>query len=201
MNYTIKEVYIKEIEVEKSRFIGYLFPANSKEEFDDFLTKLRKENPKARHFCYAYIINDEKRGSDDGEPKGSAGIPLLNSLINKNLVNSAIIVIRYFGGTLLGAGRLLRTYLKSFEEVYKISSLLTLEPKKLIEVEIDYNCYDIFKNYLKNNQFDILKTEFNDKIILDFLSPLSFNENLIDTKFLYKVKVIKIDEYIKRKDL
>ena len=98
MKKTINEVVVNEIIVDKSRFIAYLINVNSLDEFNKFLDNLKKNNPKARHFCFAYIINNNKKGSDDGEPKGSAGMPLLTSLEKNSLTNVGVIVIRYFGG-------------------------------------------------------------------------------------------------------
>ena len=110
MEFVIKESYINEIDVEKSRFIAYFFPVLVKEEFLNELNKIKKEHNKAKHHCYAYKINGEVKYSDDGEPQGTAGKPILSVIESKNLNNCAIVVVRYFGGTLLGSGRLLRTY-------------------------------------------------------------------------------------------
>lgn len=196
MKYTLKELKINEIEIEKSKFIAYLFPIKSLDEFNEFLTKLRKENPKARHFCYAYTFQNNKRGNDDGEPKGTAGIPLLNALEKNNLQDAAVIVIRYFGGTLLGAGRLLRTYVQAFEEVFNVSTLIELDDKLEVKVELSYELFDIMKNYLKVNNFNILNTEFNDKISIVFIAPLSFNKESFNEYFLSRVKITEINDYI-----
>ncbi len=201
MNYTILELATSEIEVEKSHFIGYLFPVSSIDEFNEFLSKIKKENMKARHFCYAYIINDEKRGNDDGEPKGSAGLPLLNSLIKNELSNVAIIVIRYFGGTLLGSGRLLRTYVRSFEETFLKAKKVELISMKKYEVSLSYDLYDIFKNYLKMSNFNILNTTFNDTIIISFIAPVSFKKETMLDKFLFKIKILNEEDYCYRKEI
>ena len=95
-----------EIVIEKSRFIGYAAPVQSESEARDFIAKIKKEHPFATHNCYAYIAENGAiaRFSDDGEPQGTAGAPILEVLKNKELVNSAIVVTRYFGGIKLGAG-------------------------------------------------------------------------------------------------
>lgn len=201
MKKTIKEEVINEIVVDKSRFIAYLFNVNSLDEFNGYLDNLKKNNVKARHFCYAYIIGNNKRGNDDGEPKGSAGMPLLNSLEKNNLVNTGVIVIRYFGGVLLGSGRLLRTYVKAFEEVYKKATLIELVPKKEISIELDYDIYDTFKNYLKVNHFNIVNTSFNDRILITFIVDLDFDFNQVNDKFLLKLKLIDIKDYLERKEI
>jgi len=197
---TIKNEVKNEIEVEKSKFITYLFPCNTLDEFNEKLELVKKEHLKARHHCYAYIINKDKRGNDDGEPKGSAGLPLLNGLEKKNLTNIAVIVVRYFGGTLLGSGRLLRTYVTSLEDAFKLVTLVELIEVYKRSVEISYDCFDIFQNYLKKLQYPIISKEFNDKINVSFLSPLD-SEIDYQTIFLAKVKEIKKEVYIDRKEI
>ena len=115
------------IEVMKSKFIAYLIPLNKEEDFKPLLMALRKEHKKAKHIVYAYRVGMKSKSSDDGEPKGTAGHPLLELLHKKDLQNVALLVVRYFGGTLLGAGRLLRTYLQAGIEVINKSELINIE--------------------------------------------------------------------------
>ena len=100
-------------EVMKSKFIAILFPVEAPEDFKKELAKIQKEHSKARHVVYAYKIDAKTKSCDDREPKGTAGRPLLELLLKKDLNKVALVVVRYFGGTLLGAGRLLRTYVQS----------------------------------------------------------------------------------------
>ena len=127
MSYTVKKLTIKQIEVMKSKFIAYLLPLNAEEEFKPILASLRKEHKKARHIVYAYRVDMKSKSCDDGEPKGTAGHPLLELLYKKDINNVALLVVRYFGGTLLGASRLLRTYLQAGVEVINESALVELE--------------------------------------------------------------------------
>ena len=113
MALTIKEQFINQIEVMKSKFIAYLIPLKQEEDFKPLLADLRKEHKKARHIVYAYRVGMKSKSCDDGEPKGTAGHPLLELLHKKDLTDVALLVVRYFGGTKLGAGRLLRTYLQA----------------------------------------------------------------------------------------
>ena len=106
-------------EVMKSKFIAILLPVNDPDEFKKELAKIQKEHSKARHIVYAYRIDGKTKSCDDREPKGTAGRPLLELLMKKDLNKTALIVVRYFGGTLLGAGRLLRTYVTSGVNVLK----------------------------------------------------------------------------------
>lgn len=101
------------LEVNKSKFYAYVFPLSSIEEFKEIQKNLAKEHRKARHIVYAYRIDNTYKSSDDGEPKGTAGRPLLELLLKKDMNNIALFVVRYFGGSLLGASRLLRTYVQA----------------------------------------------------------------------------------------
>ena len=115
------------IEVEKSKFIGIATSINSVDEFDEQLKLLRKENKKARHIVYAYRIGEKSKSNDDGEPKGTAGRPLLELLHKKDLNYLALFVIRYFGGIKLGASRLLRTYVKAGNEALSKCEIIEKE--------------------------------------------------------------------------
>lgn len=110
---TIKQEATGFVELLKSKFYSFVLPVKDVEEFKTRLEQLRKANPKAKHVVYAYRIGMASKSTDDKEPKGTAGRPLLELLIKKNLNYVAIIVVRYFGGTELGASRLLRTYVAS----------------------------------------------------------------------------------------
>lgn len=127
MAYTVKENYQTQVEVMKSKFIAYLLPLNKEEEFKPILANLRKEHKKARHIVYAYRVDMKSKSCDDGEPKGTAGHPLLELLYKKDINNVALLVVRYFGGTKLGAGRLLRTYLQAGVDVVNSGNLTALE--------------------------------------------------------------------------
>ena len=119
----IFERYQCQTEVMKSKFIAILFPINDPDSFKGELAKIQKEHSKARHVVYAYRIGNKTKSCDDREPKGTAGRPLLELLMKKDLNNTALVVVRYFGGTLLGAGRLLRTYVQSGVNVLKVAGI------------------------------------------------------------------------------
>ena len=198
MKLEIDRLYYNEIDVEKSKFLAYFFPIKSKEDFLNEFNKIKKEHNKARHHCYAYKIGNVLKYSDDGEPQGTAGKPILGVITNKNLDNCAIVVVRYFGGTLLGSGRLLRTYSTSASLVVDKAKLFEMVQELEITVEIDIDFYDTFRNYLNKNFFNIKKVVFNDKILIVFITPLSFNEDL-NSVFYPKLKLIdkKIVENVK----
>lgn len=127
MAYTIKENYTQQNEVMKSKFIAYFLPLKQEDDFKPLLASLHKEHKKARHIVYAYRVGMKSKSSDDGEPKGTAGHPLLELLYKKDINDVALLVVRYFGGTKLGAGRLLRTYLQAGIDVINKSELIALE--------------------------------------------------------------------------
>lgn len=110
---TIKERTSSYLEANKNKFYAVVLPLNNIDEFKPLLEEIKKEYTKAKHIIYAYRINEKSKSNDDQEPKGTAGRPLLELLYKKDLNNIVIFVARYFGGTKLGASRLLRTYLQS----------------------------------------------------------------------------------------
>ena len=143
-----------EIIINKSRFITYTYHLDSIDNVSIKLEHLKKEYKDCTHICYAYIINNQEKCADDGEPSGTAGVPILNVLQKEQLQNVLCIVIRYFGGIKLGAGGLIRAYAKACKE-----SLLTKELIKGYEIKILFN-YDEAKkiDYLLKNSSIISKT-------------------------------------------
>ena len=127
MSFIIETETVKQIEVMKSKFIAYLIPLKKEDDFKPYLANLRKEHKKARHIVYAYRVGMKSKSCDDGEPKGTAGHPLLELLYKKDLTDVALLVVRYFGGTKLGAGRLLRTYLQAGIEAVDSAQLINNE--------------------------------------------------------------------------
>ena len=120
---TVKEKYICQTEVLSSKFIAILIPFDDNMDIKQIIKDVQGEYKKARHYCYAYRTLTKSKSNDDGEPSGTAGRPLLELLHKKDMINVAIIVVRYFGGTKLGAGRLLRTYVQSGVNVINKANL------------------------------------------------------------------------------
>ena len=121
---TVNQKFIKTTEVMKSKFIAILFPLDDDSKFKAILEDIKKEYPKAKHYVYAYRVGNKSKSCDDQEPKGTAGRPLLEFLHKKNANNIALVVVRYFGGIQLGAGRLLRTYVASGVNVFNEATLI-----------------------------------------------------------------------------
>ena len=120
---TILENFFFQIEIEKSKFLGYAIAINNEEDAKNEINKIKKEHPKATHHCYAYVLKDKQKSNDDGEPAGTAGIPILEIIKQFDLENVLIVVVRYFGGIKLGAGGLVRAYARSAKEVLLISKI------------------------------------------------------------------------------
>lgn len=200
MEKRIEGYFKKSIEVEKSEFIGYAFNVDSKEDFLNKFNEIKKEHNKARHHCYAYIIDKEIKYSDDGEPQGTAGRPILGVIEKNNLNHIAVVVVRYFGGTLLGAGRLLRTYVESAIQVLRISDIFEMIEENLYIVYIEIELYNQFQNYLKKNGFSIKNTKFSDKITIEFFASLDFNEE-IESIFYPKLKIVSKEKIKHKKEV
>lgn len=121
---TVTQTYQSNLEVMKSKFISILMPLNNPDDFKTILKGLQKEHSKAKHIVYAYKVGNKSKSYDDQEPKGTAGRPLMELLLKKELDNVALIVVRYFGGIKLGAGRLLRTYVQAGVNVVNIAEII-----------------------------------------------------------------------------
>ena len=170
---TILDRFECTIEEKKSEFIANITPVKSEEEAQGFIEEIKKIEKGARHNVYAYIIgkNEEiQRYSDDKEPKGTAGLPVLDQLKKANLKNVCIVVTRYFGGTLLGASLLTRTYASAANEVIKKAEKVTIVTAKEFSVEIPYDFYTKQTLFLNEGNFEIYDTSFNDKVLLKLRS-------------------------------
>jgi uncharacterized YigZ family protein len=139
--YTIEKEAVAEFKDRGSKFIGYACPIKSVEEFKDRLNEIRKEHPKATHHCFAYRLGldgNTFRVSDDGEPSGSAGRPILGQIDSKGLVNTLVVVVRYFGGTLLGVPGLINAYKSTAALALQMTPLAQKQVEKEYIVQFDY---------------------------------------------------------------
>ena len=167
---TIKEEYEDKIEVSKSQFYSFLIPLNSEEEVALLIKEKRMQFVKARHVCYAYIFNSNYKYSDDGEPSGTAGKPLYELLNKNNLTNCILIVVRIFGGVLLGAGRLLRTYVESGLNSIKKANKFEIYYEFLIKLEIKLENINVIKGYLVKYKYEIKNVIYNEISTIEFYS-------------------------------
>lgn len=159
-------------EEKKSKFYAFLAPYS---EFSDVMKRLKDEHPKARHFVYAYRYLNEfdqiiENSSDDGEPKGTSGKPCLNVLAGNELINSCVIVVRYFGGVKLGTGGLVRAYSDAVNSVINISQLELYQKLELKNLKCDYSELSKLEYIIKNSNINIVNKEFDTKVTLQLES-------------------------------
>lgn len=192
--YTIQNEINNEIIINKSRFIAYLFKVNDEQETADIIKVIKNKYKDASHYCYSYIIGNYKRFNDNGEPSGTAGLPILNVLESNKLDNILCIVVRYFGGIKLGAGGLVRAYTKSVTEALSKAKLNEIIAGKKIIISFNYDKVKYIDNILKN--INIKNKTFNDKTIYEFeLSNEEYNNLIINIK--NNVSDIKLIDNIK----
>lgn len=163
---------------DRSSFIAILIHVTSLESIQNNLELVRKQYPKAKHYCYAYILNDKKKCSDDGEPAKTAGRPLLELLERKQMDEVLLVVVRYFGGVLLGASRLMSTYLEAGVNVISTSDIVSIESKYVYNLSLTYKEFDELKRLSKKLQFSFENVIYDDKIKVDVLAEVDFGEKL-----------------------
>lgn len=166
---TIDRNATSEIVEKKSKFIASIFYVESVEEAEEKIKEVKKQYFDARHNCYAFSIYTKdgiiSRFSDDGEPSGTAGAPMLNILNSKGLSNILVIVTRYFGGILLGTGGLVRAYTSATQEALNTINEVEKDVGLEIKIEVSYSDFEKFKYYLKQNQIKLITSEYSENII------------------------------------
>lgn len=167
--------------VEKSEFIGYISPVKTNEEAVAFIESVKSQNRKARHNCYAYVLREENtaRYSDDGEPQGTAGTPILDVIQKNGLTDVCIVVTRYFGGILLGKGGLTRAYSQGASIAVNAAKLMYMCEGYEVSLTIDYSLYDKVSYILPDFEIKPLDTEYTDSVKIRFL----VKEELYDSLF------------------
>jgi len=154
-----------------SKFIAYAYPIRLEDEVKPIISNLRAEHAKARHFCYAYRLTPDRsifRINDDGEPSGTAGRPILNCLLSDDLTNVLIVVVRYFGGTLLGVPGLINAYKSASIEVIKASIIITKTVNDVYEVHFEYLQMNDVMKLVKEENLVVLTQNFDTNCVLRF---------------------------------
>ncbi|NCA97716.1 MAG: YigZ family protein [Bacteroidia bacterium] len=164
--------------VDKSRFIGVTFHIESAADIEKYLKDVRHQYPKAKHYCYAYILGQNEKGHDDGEPSKTAGRPLLELLKRGEYDETLLVVVRYFGGTLLGASRLLRTYVAVANETLTKSDKSRIVMMFAYHVRVAYSDYDRLLNEAKKHSYILENAAFSDTIDVMLLASEKADENL-----------------------
>ncbi len=162
-----------EIEEKKSRFIATIEPVSSEEEAAAFIASVKKKYWDARHNCSAFVIGpagEKTRCSDDGEPSGTAGRPMLDMLVKEHITNACVVVTRYFGGTLLGTGGLVRAYQAAVRAGIDNCTLIKKKQGFLTEVVCDYNDHDRIRSVADKKGYHIIQTDYGEKVTLTFVA-------------------------------
>lgn len=158
-----------EYEEKKSRFIGQVAHVETEEEALAFLNGVRAANPMARHNVYAYVLraNNRVRYSDDGEPARTSGLPTLSVIEHAGLKDVICVTTRYFGGTLLGTGGLVRAYTKAAQDAFAAARIVTFAPCRDISVSVDYPLYDQVNHWLESKGIQVLEASFAADVTVD----------------------------------
>lgn len=167
--FTVKTEGSHEIVIQKSRFIGHVKRVETEEEAINFVQKIKKEHKDATHNCSAYMIGEYdliQKASDDGEPSGTAGVPILEVLKKKGLKDTAVVVTRYFGGIKLGAGGLIRAYSGSASQSIDEIGVVKRQLMQLAEVHIDYTLLGKVENELRQSAYTLRNIEYADRVVL-----------------------------------
>lgn len=160
--YTIEKSAVAEFKDKGSRFLAYVFPINAVDDFKKHLQELKKENPKAVHHCFGYRLGldgNNFRVSDDGEPSGTAGKPILNVIDSKQLTNVLVVVVRYFGGTLLGVPGLINAYKSATAMAFQVVPIIQKSVEVNYELQFDYTRMNDVMVILKQCNCNIIKQE------------------------------------------
>ena len=175
-----------EFVINKSKFITYIFHINDKCDIDNILNDIKREYNDASHYVYAYVLNNMSYSTDDKEPSGTAGKPILNILLKNNLNYVLCVVIRYFGGIKLGAGPLTRAYSRCASEIIKLSDIVELEDGYLIELITDLKGI----NNLPKINMNIVNKDFGNRVIYT-IEINKDNLNILKNSNIGEIKIIK----------
>jgi len=166
-----------------SKFIGFAFPVNNEEELKNALEKIRAEHPKATHHCYAFRIGlngENYRANDDGEPSGSAGLPIYNQLLANEITNVLVISVRYYGGTKLGVPGLVKAYKESAKITLEEANIITKELEIEIEIQFQFNQQNTIFTLLSRFDAKVLNFDAQENCILTASLKIAQKENISD---------------------
>lgn len=177
-----------EYKEKRSRFLSMAYPVSTEEEVLNLLSELKKKYWDARHHCYAYLIDTDttiQRFSDDGEPSGTAGLPILEVIRRKEMTNVLVVVIRYFGGILLGTSGLVRAYGKAAAAGLADAGVIFRKECLITVIHIEYPIYGKVQNLVATQQYAVRETNFSDIVEIKLLIEL-------DKKFVFEREIIEI---------
>lgn len=196
---TLKKEASDEFVEKRSRFIGYAKPVTTQEEAMDFINSIRSKHWDATHNVYAYVLREgqSRRYSDDGEPSGTAGVPVLDVLLKENITDCVVVATRYFGGVLLGAGGLVRAYSHTSKIAVDAAGIIKMSVCTVMSVTCDYNFYGRLSSLVPEFAGVIEDTVFGENVTVSFYMPKAnvplFDAKLVDLS-LGKISSVKICE-------
>lgn len=173
---------ITEQVIERSRFIAHVKPVESKEEADQFFALIRKEHRDASHNVPAFVIGEQSNlqwASDDGEPQGTSGAPIVQMLVKEGITNVAIIITRYFGGIKLGTGGLVRAYTGAAKSVLAKAGICEVRESNVLVVKMEYSCFGKMQNLAEGGYFKIIDSKFEERVTLELMTDNENLENLL----------------------
>lgn len=167
---TVETAASDEFIEKKSRFIGYVMPVKTQDEAVAFINKIKSKHWDATHNVYAYVLKDNniQRYSDDGEPSGTAGVPVLDVILKSDVVDVCVVVTRYFGGTLLGAGGLVRAYAHGSKIALEAGHIISMGLCSVLQADVDYSFYYRLSKFLEDNGANIESTDYADNVKVTF---------------------------------
>ncbi|MFC0525401.1 YigZ family protein [Pontibacillus salicampi] len=168
--FTVKGEGNDEIVIQKSRFIGYVKRVETEEEAKEFVQSIKKKHKDATHNCSAYMIGETdhiQKAHDDGEPSGTAGVPILNVLKQKELKDTAVVITRYFGGIKLGAGGLIRAYGNATSEALNTTGIVRRQLMRTMTIKADYSLLGKLENELRSSPYSINRMEYLEHVEID----------------------------------
>jgi uncharacterized YigZ family protein len=168
--YTVKSYGEHEINIQKSRFIAYVGRAETEQEAQEFIQNIKKKHWDATHNCSAYLIGEHdqiQKANDDGEPSGTAGVPILEVLKKRKLKDTVVVVTRYFGGIKLGAGGLIRAYGKATSEGLNATGIVERKLMRVMHTTIDYTLLGKVENELRSSAYSIKEIHYLDKVEIE----------------------------------
>lgn len=204
---TIENEVSAEIVEKKSKFIGELFYVETVQEAENKVEEIRKKYHDARHHCFAYRVIEEnhviERASDDGEPSGTAGAPMLQLLSKNELANILVVVTRYFGGILLGTGGLVRSYSQATMQAMQKAEWVSLEKGEVLRLPVNYQNLAYLQYYCRKNDISILETNFDKEpyVILEIAidKKEKFLHEIEEKQFCIQKMEVLQEKYIQKK--
>ena len=184
------------IEIKKSKFITYLHRTNNEDEAKEYLRLIKKEHPQANHHCTAMIIGQTMRSNDDGEPSQTAGHPMLDVLMHHEMNDILAIVVRYFGGTKLGTGGLVRAYSSSVQEALEKATLTESQFVSRYKIVFGYDLIGKMDYFFRSNEIEVTYKDYQEQVEYQFLSKedvsasiLEISNGQVQTEFLEEVEM------------